>query len=170
MKRCFPESSLPPSSLPLSVGRMPRAQCTQNSIMFNMHYMTTSRATNWFLVWPLNTIDTGVFLLPVSLSVCLFICLSHTFLSVLLQGCIPLQGSQVNELPANQDEPGRHPFEIVPGELAWWRLCCVRKSASKYVLFKWCWTISLVQCAKQKKRWALCFTGFTGRNDHAHLI
>ncbi|TKS85569.1 Rho GTPase-activating protein 22 [Collichthys lucidus] len=25
------------------------------------------------------------------------------------------QGSQVNELPANQDEPGRHPFEIVPG-------------------------------------------------------
>ncbi|XP_038570858.1 rho GTPase-activating protein 22-like [Micropterus salmoides] len=35
------------------------------------------------------------------------------------QGCIPLQGSQVNELPANQDEPGRHPFEIIPGELAW---------------------------------------------------
>uniref|UniRef100_A0A8C2WK78 Rho GTPase-activating protein 24 n=1 Tax=Cyclopterus lumpus TaxID=8103 RepID=A0A8C2WK78_CYCLU len=32
------------------------------------------------------------------------------------QGCIPLQGSQVNELPANQDEPGRHPFEIVPGD------------------------------------------------------
>ncbi|XP_029305745.1 rho GTPase-activating protein 22 isoform X2 [Cottoperca gobio] len=31
------------------------------------------------------------------------------------QGCIPLQGSQVNELPTNQDEPGRHPFEIVPG-------------------------------------------------------
>ncbi|CAL8256616.1 unnamed protein product [Lota lota] len=31
------------------------------------------------------------------------------------QGCIPLQGSQVNELPANQDEPGRHLFEIVPG-------------------------------------------------------
>ncbi|XP_068423544.1 rho GTPase-activating protein 22 isoform X3 [Clinocottus analis] len=31
------------------------------------------------------------------------------------QGCIPLQGSQVNEMPANQDEPGRHPFEIVPG-------------------------------------------------------
>ncbi|XP_037320734.2 rho GTPase-activating protein 22 isoform X2 [Pungitius pungitius] len=31
------------------------------------------------------------------------------------QGCIPLQGSQVNELPVNQDEPGRHPFEIVPG-------------------------------------------------------
>ncbi|XP_045925990.1 rho GTPase-activating protein 22 isoform X1 [Micropterus dolomieu] len=31
------------------------------------------------------------------------------------QGCIPLQGSQVNELPANQDEPGRHPFEIIPG-------------------------------------------------------
>ncbi|KAK1905378.1 Rho GTPase-activating protein 22 [Dissostichus eleginoides] len=25
------------------------------------------------------------------------------------------QCSQVNELPANQDEPGRHPFEIVPG-------------------------------------------------------
>ncbi|XP_030234188.1 rho GTPase-activating protein 22 isoform X2 [Gadus morhua] len=31
------------------------------------------------------------------------------------QGCIPLQASQVNELPANQDEPGRHLFEIVPG-------------------------------------------------------
>ncbi|XP_070697387.1 rho GTPase-activating protein 22 [Pempheris klunzingeri] len=31
------------------------------------------------------------------------------------QGCIPLQGSQVNELPANQDEPGRHLLEIVPG-------------------------------------------------------
>uniref|UniRef100_A0A4W6C262 Rho GTPase activating protein 22 n=1 Tax=Lates calcarifer TaxID=8187 RepID=A0A4W6C262_LATCA len=30
------------------------------------------------------------------------------------QGCIPLQGSQVNELPAHQDEPGRHLFEIVP--------------------------------------------------------
>ncbi|XP_069573990.1 rho GTPase-activating protein 22 [Brachyistius frenatus] len=31
------------------------------------------------------------------------------------QGCIPLQGSQVNEVPANQDEPGRHLFEIIPG-------------------------------------------------------
>uniref|UniRef100_A0A669E893 Rho GTPase activating protein 22 n=1 Tax=Oreochromis niloticus TaxID=8128 RepID=A0A669E893_ORENI len=31
------------------------------------------------------------------------------------QGCIPLQGSQVNEVPANQDESGRHLFEIVPG-------------------------------------------------------
>ncbi|KAK2824254.1 hypothetical protein Q5P01_021429 [Channa striata] len=31
------------------------------------------------------------------------------------QGCIPLHGSQVNELPANQDEPGRHLFEIIPG-------------------------------------------------------
>lgn len=31
------------------------------------------------------------------------------------QGCIPLQGSQVNELSASQDEPGRHLFEIVPG-------------------------------------------------------
>ncbi|XP_026210439.1 rho GTPase-activating protein 22 isoform X2 [Anabas testudineus] len=31
------------------------------------------------------------------------------------QDSIPLQGSQVNELPANQDEPGRHLFEIVPG-------------------------------------------------------
>uniref|UniRef100_I3JT29 Rho GTPase activating protein 22 n=1 Tax=Oreochromis niloticus TaxID=8128 RepID=I3JT29_ORENI len=30
------------------------------------------------------------------------------------QGCIPLQGSQVNEVPANQDESGRHLFEIVP--------------------------------------------------------
>lgn len=33
------------------------------------------------------------------------------------QGCIPLQGSQVNELPASQDEPGRHLFEIVPGSV-----------------------------------------------------
>uniref|UniRef100_A0A8C5HD65 Rho GTPase activating protein 22 n=1 Tax=Gouania willdenowi TaxID=441366 RepID=A0A8C5HD65_GOUWI len=31
------------------------------------------------------------------------------------QGCIPLQGCQVNELTANQEEPGRHLFEIVPG-------------------------------------------------------
>ncbi|KAM3859310.1 rho GTPase-activating protein 22 [Diretmus argenteus] len=31
------------------------------------------------------------------------------------QGCIPLQGCQVNELSANPDEPGRHLFEIVPG-------------------------------------------------------
>nr|XP_015799754.2 rho GTPase-activating protein 22 isoform X1 [Nothobranchius furzeri] len=31
------------------------------------------------------------------------------------QGCIPLQGSQVNEVLANQDESGRHLFEIVPG-------------------------------------------------------
>lgn len=31
------------------------------------------------------------------------------------QGCIPVQGSQVNELPANQDEPARHLFEILPG-------------------------------------------------------
>ncbi|XP_031699493.1 rho GTPase-activating protein 22 [Anarrhichthys ocellatus] len=31
------------------------------------------------------------------------------------QGCIPLQGCQVNELTANLDEPGRHLFEIVPG-------------------------------------------------------
>ncbi|KAI2657896.1 Rho GTPase-activating protein 22 [Labeo rohita] len=31
------------------------------------------------------------------------------------QGCIPLQGSQVNELTANPEEPGRHLFEIVPG-------------------------------------------------------
>uniref|UniRef100_A0A8C3AWX9 Rho GTPase-activating protein 24 n=1 Tax=Cyclopterus lumpus TaxID=8103 RepID=A0A8C3AWX9_CYCLU len=30
------------------------------------------------------------------------------------QGCIPLQGCQVNELTANPDEPGRHLFEIVP--------------------------------------------------------
>uniref|UniRef100_A0A665V7Q5 Rho GTPase-activating protein 24 n=1 Tax=Echeneis naucrates TaxID=173247 RepID=A0A665V7Q5_ECHNA len=32
------------------------------------------------------------------------------------QGCITLQGCQVNELTANPDEPGRHLFEIVPGE------------------------------------------------------
>uniref|UniRef100_A0A3Q3JHS7 Rho GTPase activating protein 22 n=2 Tax=Monopterus albus TaxID=43700 RepID=A0A3Q3JHS7_MONAL len=31
------------------------------------------------------------------------------------QGCITLQGCQVNELAANPDEPGRHLFEIVPG-------------------------------------------------------
>nr|XP_029540430.1 rho GTPase-activating protein 22-like [Oncorhynchus nerka] len=31
------------------------------------------------------------------------------------QGCIPLQGCQVNELTANPEEPGRHLFEIVPG-------------------------------------------------------
>ncbi|KAJ8404883.1 hypothetical protein AAFF_G00332700 [Aldrovandia affinis] len=31
------------------------------------------------------------------------------------QGCIPLHGSQVNELTTNPDEPGRHLFEIVPG-------------------------------------------------------
>ncbi|XP_051530159.1 rho GTPase-activating protein 22 [Myxocyprinus asiaticus] len=30
------------------------------------------------------------------------------------QGCIPLKGSQVNELTANSEEPGRHLFEIVP--------------------------------------------------------
>lgn len=35
----------------------------------------------------------------------------------LFQGCIPLQGCQVNELTANPDEPGRHLFEIVPGEV-----------------------------------------------------
>ncbi|XP_045067358.1 rho GTPase-activating protein 22-like isoform X1 [Coregonus clupeaformis] len=31
------------------------------------------------------------------------------------QGCILLQGSQVSELSANQDEAGRHLFEIAPG-------------------------------------------------------
>uniref|UniRef100_A0A9J7XIL2 Rho GTPase activating protein 22 n=2 Tax=Cyprinus carpio TaxID=7962 RepID=A0A9J7XIL2_CYPCA len=30
------------------------------------------------------------------------------------QGCISLKGSQVNELTANPEEPGRHLFEIVP--------------------------------------------------------
>ncbi|XP_056627365.1 rho GTPase-activating protein 22 isoform X2 [Triplophysa dalaica] len=30
------------------------------------------------------------------------------------QGCIPLKGSQVNELTTNPEEPGRHLFEIVP--------------------------------------------------------
>lgn len=44
---------------------------------------------------------------------------SAPFLIFLKQGCIPLQGSRVNELSASQDEPGRHLFEIVPGELAW---------------------------------------------------
>lgn len=43
---------------------------------------------------------------------------SHSPVCSLLvfQGCIPLQGCQVNELTANPDEPGRHLFEIVPGE------------------------------------------------------
>ncbi|NWY03971.1 RHG22 protein, partial [Nothoprocta ornata] len=31
------------------------------------------------------------------------------------QGFIPLQGNQVNELPPNPDEPGKHLFEIAPG-------------------------------------------------------
>ncbi|XP_030631120.1 rho GTPase-activating protein 22 [Chanos chanos] len=31
------------------------------------------------------------------------------------QGCIPLRGTQVNELTVNPEEPGRHLFEIVPG-------------------------------------------------------
>ncbi|KAK1882011.1 Rho GTPase-activating protein 22 [Dissostichus eleginoides] len=31
------------------------------------------------------------------------------------QGCIPLQGCQVTELTANPEEPGRHLFEILPG-------------------------------------------------------
>lgn len=38
-------------------------------------------------------------------------------LCCLFQGCIPLQGCQVNELTANPDEPGRHLFEIVPGKI-----------------------------------------------------
>lgn len=130
MKRCFPESSLPPSSLPPSVGRLPGDECTPNSIVFNMRYASMSRTTNGFLVWRLRTDDTGVFLTLVCLSACLSTCLSHTFLRFLLQGCIPLQGSQVNELPANQDEPGRHPFEIVPGELAWRQHWCERKWVS----------------------------------------
>lgn len=36
----------------------------------------------------------------------------------MFQGCILLQGCQVNELTANPDEPGRHLFEIVPGEVS----------------------------------------------------
>lgn len=40
---------------------------------------------------------------------CMFVCL--------FQGCILLQGCQVNELVANPDEPGRHLFEIVPGKV-----------------------------------------------------
>uniref|UniRef100_A0A4W5KQ55 PH domain-containing protein n=1 Tax=Hucho hucho TaxID=62062 RepID=A0A4W5KQ55_9TELE len=35
------------------------------------------------------------------------------------QGCIILQGSQVSELSANQDEAGRHLFEIAPGKKPW---------------------------------------------------
>lgn len=35
-----------------------------------------------------------------------------------LQGLILLQGNQVNELPPNPDEPGKHLFEIAPGRPA----------------------------------------------------
>lgn len=35
-----------------------------------------------------------------------------------LQGLILLQGNQVNELPPNPDEPGKHLFEIAPGRSA----------------------------------------------------
>lgn len=52
------------------------------------------------------------------------------FLIFLEQGCIPLQGSRVNELSASQDEPGRHLFEIVPGEFG-----MVTKLLCKYILF-----------------------------------
>lgn len=55
---------------------------------------------------------------------------SAPFLIFLKQGCIPLQGSRVNELSASQDEAGRHLFEIVPGELAWCQSCCVSASCS----------------------------------------
>lgn len=80
MKRCFPESSLPPSSLPPFVGRLPGDECTLNSTVFNMRYASMSRTTNGFLVWRLRTGDTGVFLMLVCLSACLSTCLSHTFL------------------------------------------------------------------------------------------
>ncbi|KAL4641071.1 rho GTPase-activating protein 22 isoform X2 [Arapaima gigas] len=36
------------------------------------------------------------------------------------QGCIPLHGSQVTELSANPEEPGRHLFEVVPGKAGDW--------------------------------------------------
>lgn len=97
----------------------------------NMQPTSKPRNTNWLLVGPLSAVDTVVFLVPTCLSVCFSICPSHAFLSLLLQGCIPLQGSQVNELSVNQDEPGRHLFEIVPGELAWWQVCYVRQWVSK---------------------------------------
>lgn len=58
------------------------------------------------------------------------VCHSVPFFIFLKQGCIPLQGSRVSELSANQDEPGRHLFEIVPGELAWRQSCCVSASCS----------------------------------------
>lgn len=59
--------------------------------------------------------------------ICHFV-FSNLFFSLTLspQGCIPLQGSQVNELSANQDEPSRHLFEIVPGELEWRQFCYVK--------------------------------------------
>lgn len=82
-----------------------------DSYSVSMSATSRSRTTNRFVVWSTDACDTSVFLMPV--------CHSVPFLIFLKQGCIPLQGSRVNELSANQDEPGRHLFEIVPGELAW---------------------------------------------------
>eukprot|EP00066_Takifugu_rubripes_P012410 XP_011601676.1 PREDICTED: rho GTPase-activating protein 22-like isoform X3 [Takifugu rubripes] len=47
------------------------------------------------------------------------------------QGCIPLQGSRVNELSANQDEPGRHLFEMVPVCLRCGDMCVSGGAAEK---------------------------------------
>lgn len=53
----------------------------------------------------------------------------------LFQGCILLQGCQVNELTANPDEPGRHLFEIVPGE----RSISSSRSSSSSTTFTYPW-------------------------------
>lgn len=89
-----------------------------------------SRKAKWRLAGPLCTTDMCVLHTASSYpSVCFSpTCFSHS--ACLLQGCIPLQGSQVNELSANQDEPSRHLFEIVPGELELRQICCVRTWAS----------------------------------------
>lgn len=76
-----------------------------------MSSTSTSRTTNQLLVCSLEAFDMSIFLM--------LLFHSTPFLIFLKQGCIPLQGSRVNELSASQDEPGRHLFEIVPGELAW---------------------------------------------------
>ncbi len=150
MKRCFPESSLPPSSLPLSAGRMPRAQCTQNSIMFNMHYTSKTRTTNWFLVWPLNTVDTGVLLMPACLLVCQSVSLSvyltpcspfsyrvvFLFRAVRSTNCLPIRTSLVGTLLKLFQVSWHGDNSVV------W--------VSERVLFKWCWTMCYVLRAKQK--------------------
>ena len=56
-----------------------------------------------------------LFLLVFPLSLSHSLSPSLSFPLSLSQGCIALKGSQVNELTANPEEPGRHLFEIVSG-------------------------------------------------------